>query len=93
MFTPDTPGYLINYKDNKFNIAAAFIEFDSETEEILDPKYGKLVFQSYYWGVQEDVKYKAGRERISSAQKFTPEELGLADDEKEPKFMLINKKN
>ena len=87
-FKPDTPGYLINYKDNDFNIAAAFTAFDSETEEILDPTYVELVFERYYWGVQEDGKYKASRERINSAHKCTPEELGIVDNEKKPSSCL-----
>jgi len=35
--------YVISNK-NGFNIAAAFTGFDSETEDILDPTYGELVF-------------------------------------------------
>ena len=92
-FTPDTPGYIINYKDNDFNVAAAFTAFDSETEEILDPTYGELVFKRYFWGVQEDGTYVAGRERITSAHKCTSEELGLGDDKKESKFMTTNERN
>lgn len=34
-----------------FNVAAAFTAFDSNTEVILDPTYGELVFMHYYWGV------------------------------------------
>lgn len=61
-FTPDN---VINY-ENGFNIATAFTAFDSETEEILDPTIGELVFTHYYWGVQEDGKYASGRKRIAS---------------------------
>ena len=92
-FTPDTPGYIIDYKTNGFNIAAAFTAYDSETEEILDPTYGELVFKHYYWGVQEDGNYKAGRKKIASMHKCTPKELGLGDDIKESKFMPTNESN
>ena len=49
-----TPEDKINYKKDSFYIAAAFTAFDSETEYILDPSYGELVFMHYYWGIQED---------------------------------------
>ena len=45
-----TPDYELNYQ-NGFNIAAAFTGFDSETEDILDPTYGEIVFLHYYWGI------------------------------------------
>ena len=48
-FTPDD---VLNYS-NGFNIAASFTAFDSETEDILDPTYGEIVFMHYYWGTQE----------------------------------------
>lgn len=48
-----TPDDVINF-DNGLNIAAAFIAFDSNPEPILDPTYGELAFNHYYWGVQED---------------------------------------
>ena len=80
------PDYELNFS-NGFNIAAAFTAFDSETEDILDPTYGELVFMHYFWGVQEDGKYAAGRTRITNTHNCTPEELGLGNDPKKSKFM------
>ena len=45
-----TPDDVIN-SSNSFRVAAAFTAFDSNTEVILDPSYGELVFMHYYWGV------------------------------------------
>ena len=61
-FTPDD---VVTY-ENGFNIAAALTKYDSETEDILDPTYGEIVFKRYFWGTQEDGEYKSGREKISS---------------------------
>lgn len=84
----------MNYQNNWFNIAAAFTGFDSETEDILDPTYGELVFMHYYWGIQEDGNYASGRKRIES-HKCTPEEIGVGKDDagKASKFMPINEQN
>ena len=43
---------VFDYK-NGFNIAVAFTAFDSETEWILDPTYGSLVFNHLSWGQDE----------------------------------------
>ena len=59
-FTPDD---VVTY-ENGFNIAAALTKYDSETEDILDPTYGEIVFKRYFWGTQKDGSYKSGRERI-----------------------------
>ena len=32
------------------NLAFAFTAYDSETEDILDPSYGKISFIRYEWG-------------------------------------------
>jgi len=56
----------ITYKEDGFNIAAAFTAFDSETEDMLDPTYGELVFMHYYWGQLEDGTNAAGRKKIDS---------------------------
>ena len=61
-----TPEDVLSYKSIGFNIAAGFTAFDSETEDILDPTYGEIVFNHYYWGEQEDGTYKAGRKRIET---------------------------
>ena len=88
-FTPDD---VIDYKSG-FNIAAAFTAYDSETEDILDPTYGEIVFMHYYWGVQEDGQYKAGRRRIDSQRKCSQEELGFGDNPKDSKFNPSNEGN
>ena len=87
-YTPDDE---MNYKENGFNIAAAFTGFDSETEDILDPMYGELAFMHYYWGIQADGNYTSGKKMIKS-HKCTPEEIGLNEDDagKTSKFMPIN---
>ena len=51
---------------NGLNIAVAFTKYDSDTEDILDPTYGEIVFMRYFWGTQEDGEYKSGREKLSS---------------------------
>lgn len=45
-FTPDD---VVTY-DNSFYVAAAFTAYDSETEIILEPEYGELVFKHFSWG-------------------------------------------
>ena len=76
---------VFNY-ENGFNVAAAFTKFNSDTEFILDPKYGELVFQHYFWGLQQDGKYRSGRERVKSMHNCTREELGLDGDKSKAKF-------
>ena len=39
---------------NGFNIAIAFTEFNSNREYELDPKYGRVVINSYSWGADSD---------------------------------------
>ena len=34
---------------NGLNIAVAFTKYDSDTEDILDPTYGEIVFMHYFW--------------------------------------------
>lgn len=66
-----------------FNFAVAFSAYDDNPEPILDPEYGELVFNHYYWGVQEDGTYGAGRKRINTTHTCSEKELGLEyDDEK-----------
>ena len=64
--------------DNKkgFNIAAAFSEFNSNTEWELDPKYGSLVFNSFSWGTDPDGKPFSRRVRHPS-HVCTDEETNL----------------
>ena len=77
---------------NGINISAALTKYDDETEDILDPTYGEIVFMRYFWGTQEDGEYKSGREKLSSQHKCTSDELGLGDTDK-AKFYPMDKKN
>ena len=61
-----TPEDVVDYTNNGFSVAAAFTSYDSETEDILDPSYGELVFNHYFWGENEDGVYESGRKRIQS---------------------------
>ena len=56
----------------------AFTAYDDVEEPILDPSYGKIVFNSYSWGQTDETL--AGRTRIES-HACTRKELGLDDDE------------
>lgn len=48
-------------------VAAAFTDYDSETEHILEPEYGQLVFKHFSWGEAADGSgYKSGRQNIKS---------------------------
>ena len=38
---------------NGFNFAVAFTDFGNNPEPILDPSYGSLVFNHYYWGEKD----------------------------------------
>ena len=77
----------MNYKKDSFNLAAAFTAYDNETEPILDPSYGELVFKHCYWGkLNEDGEYEAARERIKSQHTCTSDELGFGDDPNLSKF-------
>ena len=58
------------------NFAFAFTAFDSETEDILDPSYGKLAFVRYEWGETEDGEYFYNLDEIPS-HTCTKEELAL----------------
>ena len=76
--------YEFSSKDG-LNFAMAFTAYDDVEEPILDPSYGKIVFNSYSWGQSEETQ--SGRIRIES-HACTREELGL-DDEKSGKFYPI----
>ena len=88
-----TPEDKINYKNDGFNIAAAFTAFDSETEYILDASYGELVFMHYFWGIQENGEYAAGRRRLKTIHNCTQDELGLSEDASTSKFFKTSKQN
>ena len=58
------------------NFAIGFTAFDSETEDILDPSYGKIAFMKYEWGEGENGDYFAQYTEIPS-HTCTKEELGI----------------
>ena len=66
--------------ENGFAFAAAFTGYDGNSEPILEPEYGEIVFNHYIWGPQPDGSYTSERKRIQS-HTCTSEELGLADDD------------
>ena len=75
-----------NYEKHGFNFAVAFTAYDNEQEWILDPTYGELVFNTYYWGEQSDGVYRAGRDPMKTMHRCTREELGLTDDKDASQF-------
>eukprot|EP00354_Favella_ehrenbergii_P012467 CAMPEP_0170453360 /NCGR_PEP_ID=MMETSP0123-20130129/1963_1 /TAXON_ID=182087 /ORGANISM="Favella ehrenbergii, Strain Fehren 1" /LENGTH=142 /DNA_ID=CAMNT_0010715697 /DNA_START=180 /DNA_END=608 /DNA_ORIENTATION=- len=75
--------------DNGFNIALAFTAYDSEREQILDPSYGELVFNSYEWGPNPDGSYFTRRERLE-AHICTREELGIDENREGARFMPLH---
>lgn len=46
---------------NGFNFAVAFSAYDDDPEPILDPTYGELKFNHYFWGRNEEGLNEAGR--------------------------------
>ena len=39
------------------NMAMALTAYDGETENILDPSFGEIVFREYKWGEDDDGNY------------------------------------
>ena len=60
--------------EDGINFAMAFTAYDSVEEPILDPTYGKIVFNAFGWGHTE--RYLAKRVKIKS-HPCSREELGL----------------
>ena len=56
----------------------AFTAYDSVTEPILDPSYGKIVFNSFSWGFGSEIKSQ--RHSIQT-HRCSREELGLDSTE------------
>ena len=54
----------------------AFTAYDAVTEPILDPSYGKIIFNSFSWGFGSEIQ--AERKQIKTHQ-CEREELGLED--------------
>ena len=48
-----TPEFIFDYSKG-FAFAAAFTAYDSETENILLPEYGQIIFNAFSWGTDEN---------------------------------------
>ena len=67
--------YVFDFEQG-LNFAFAFTAYDSETENILDPSYGRITFNRYAWGIREDNEFFVTIEEIPS-HTCTEKELGL----------------
>lgn len=70
--------YVFDYSQG-LNFAFAFTAYDSETEDILDPSYGRIIFSRYAWGELENGEYFVKIDEIPS-HTCTKEELGIEGD-------------
>ena len=70
------------------NFALAFTAYDEETEYILDPSYGNIVFIREAWGEKENGEYYWTFDEIPS-HTCTKEELGFGDNSNKSRFMPI----
>ena len=76
--------------DKGLNFAVGFTAFDTETEDILDPSYGRIAFIKHAWGTDENGVPFSVYEEIES-HTCTKEELGLEGDNS--RFMPIEERN
>ena len=60
--------------------AFAFTAYDSETEYILDPSYGRITFSRYEWGEEENGDYFVNFDELPS-HVCNKEELGIEGDD------------
>lgn len=74
---------------NGLNFGVAFSAYDGVTEPILDEKYGKLVFNEYTWGENEDGSFFVNYNPIPS-HTCSPDELGLTEDRSQANFFPFN---
>ena len=75
------------------NIGLAFTAYDTETEPILDPSYGRIVFNAFTWGgLDENGDFIPSTMQEIKSRTCTPEELGLVEG-KESSFMPISEKS
>ena len=61
------------------NFAIGFTAYDEETEDILDPSYGKVMFMKFEWGKRENDELYVEQKEIPS-HVCTEEELGIKGD-------------
>lgn len=69
----------------------AFTAYDSETEPILDPKIGKVVFKAYEWGPDPETGVFYSRRDEIPSHMCSREELGL--DGESSQFLPIHSEN
>ena len=78
------------------NIGLAFTAYDTETEPILDPSYGRIVFNAFTWGgLDENGDFIPSTMNEIETHTCSPEELGLLENSNSENsaFMPINEKN
>ena len=71
--------YIFDYSKG-FNVAVAFTASDNQSEYILDPTYGRLVFEKVSWGTDENGSFFTNYEEMDT-HICTKDELGLGDPE------------
>ena len=77
---------------NGFNIAVGFTAYDTNTEWILDPTYGELVFNHYSWLLDDDGNISENFTPIKT-HNCSKEELGLTEDRIGAKFLPQSEKD
>ena len=76
------------------NFALAFTAYDEETEPILDESYGRIVFNSYQWGSNdEDGNFIPSEVKEIKTHTCTREELGIEGGEDNSAFLPIEDSN
>lgn len=66
--------YQFSLEKDGLNFAIAFTAYDNETEPILHPEYGKLIFNSWSWGFTNSFK---SERKILPSHSCDKTELGL----------------
>ena len=81
--------FIFDY-DSGLNFAFAFTAYDSNPEPILNETIGRLQFNHFRWGADNDEGvYKVERNKIDSQHTCTGEELGLEGDRANAKFLPV----
>lgn len=68
--------YVFSFEQG-LNFAIAFTAYDQETEDILDPSYGKLMFARYEWGERADTGELYSEISEIPSHTCTRQELGI----------------
>ena len=75
--------------DNGFNVGVAFTAYDSETEWILDKKYGEIFFNGFAWGPTDDGGFFVERKRLDD-HICSLEELSFEGDSANWRFFPVH---